>query len=129
MKRKGFTLVEIMIVVAIIGILLAIAIPSFMRARETARAKACQENLQKIDSAKEQWALETNKSNGYVLDITFLEDEEVVGPEGYIKKKPICPAGGEYTVNVIGVDPECSIGVSLNNPAFYHVLPGASPEL
>ena len=125
MKRKGFTLVEIMIVVAIIGILLAIAIPSFMRARETARAKACQENLQKIDSAKEQWALETNASNGTVLDNSFLTDANVVGPEGYIKKTPICPAGGVYTVNPIGTDPTCDIDDNDGNPnkAFWHRIP------
>ncbi|MCL6624082.1 MAG: prepilin-type N-terminal cleavage/methylation domain-containing protein, partial [Fimbriimonadales bacterium] len=55
-RRKGFTLVEIMIVVLIIGILLAIAIPNFMRARETSRTKSCISNLRQIDAAKEQWA-------------------------------------------------------------------------
>ncbi len=125
MKRKGFTLVEIMIVVAIIGILLAIAVPSFMRARETARAKACQENLQKIDSAKEQWALETNQSNGTQTsdDDSWLDSEDIVGPEGYIKKKPVCPAGGAYSCNPIGTDPTCSIGQTLGKEAFYHELP------
>lgn len=125
MKKRGFTLVEIMIVVAIIGILLTIAIPSFMRARETARAKACQENLQKIDSAKEQWALENNLSNGSEVPDGWLDDDNIVGPEGYIKKKPVCPAGGTYTPNPIGTDPECSIGTSINpdNTAFWHVLP------
>lgn len=53
---KGFTLVEIMIVVAIIGIIIAIAVPAFLRARENSRGRACQENLSKIDGAKEQYA-------------------------------------------------------------------------
>ncbi len=128
-KRKGFTLVEIMIVVAIIGILLAIAVPSFMRARETARAKACQENLQKIDSAKEQWALERNLPNEFDVGdtATWFADPTIVGPEGYIKKAPVCPAGGEYTANPIGTDPVCSYEDTSkdnypDNPAFWHVI-------
>ncbi len=60
--KKGFTLVEIMIVVAIIGIIIAIAVPAFLRARENARGRACQENLSKIDGSKEMWALEEKKS-------------------------------------------------------------------
>ena len=63
-KTKGFTLVEIMIVVAIIGILIAIAVPGFVRARSQSRMRACQENLTKIDGAKEQYALEQNKGPG-----------------------------------------------------------------
>ena len=61
--RHAFTLVEIMIVVLIIGILLAIAVPNFVRARESSRAKSCQANLKQIAGAKEQWALDNKKSN------------------------------------------------------------------
>src|SRR5688572_11854846 len=57
--HKGFTLVEIMIVVLIIGILLAIAVPNFIKARESSRAKSCVANLKQIESAKEQWAMDT----------------------------------------------------------------------
>ena len=60
-SNKGFTLVEIMIVVAIIGLLAAIAIPNFVRARTTSQMNACINNLRQIDGAKQQWALETNK--------------------------------------------------------------------
>src|SRR5947209_15377900 len=60
--RKGFTLVEIMIVVLIIGILLAIAVPNFIKARETSRTKSCVANLKQIDAAAEQWAMDNKHS-------------------------------------------------------------------
>ncbi len=103
--RKGFTLVEIMIVVAIIGILIAIAVPGFIRARAQARARACQENLTKIDGAKEQWGLETNAAESAAVVFTDL-----VGATLYIKRQPVCPSSGTYTVGAISVDPTCSIG-------------------
>ncbi|MCG2658750.1 MAG: prepilin-type N-terminal cleavage/methylation domain-containing protein, partial [Kiritimatiellae bacterium] len=61
--KKGFTLVEIMIVVAIIGLLAAIAIPSFMRARTTSQQNACINNLRQIEAAKDQYALENGLTN------------------------------------------------------------------
>jgi prepilin-type N-terminal cleavage/methylation domain-containing protein len=105
--QKGFTLVEIMIVVAIIGILIAIAVPGFVRARTQSRARACQENLTKIDGAKEQYALERNLAQGATITLANLINT-TDATQTYMKQTPVCPAGGTYTPNAIGTDPTCS---------------------
>ena len=113
-RVKGFTLVEIMIVVAIIGIIIAIAIPSFIRARETSRARACQENLSKIDGAKEQYALDGNLGHNDAIGGGL---PTLVGPTNYIKATPSCPAGGAYTLGNIGVTPTCDYAQPAYAPA------------
>ncbi len=110
MKKSGFTLVEIMIVVAIIGLLAAIAIPSFVKARTTSQQNACINNLRQIDSSKEQWAMANNKSGTYAVttaDITTAD----TGINSYMKKVPACPAGDadSYTYGDIGEAPVCSL--------------------
>lgn len=101
LNKKGFTLVEIMIVVAIIGLLAVIAIPNFVRARTTAQQNACFNNMRQIDSGKQQWALETRQS-GTPTPSTANVGDYVRG--GY----PNCPASGTYTINDVNTAPSCS---------------------
>ena len=105
--RHGFTLVEIMIVVLIIGILLAIAVPNFIRARESSRAKSCVSNLKQIDSAKEQWAMDNKKTSADTPATTDL-----YGTTKYVKSTPSCPASGTYTINAVGTSPACSVAAN-----------------
>jgi prepilin-type N-terminal cleavage/methylation domain-containing protein len=115
--RRAFTLVEIMIVVLIIGILLAIAIPNFIRARETSRAKSCQSNLQHVDSAKEQWAMDNKKT---ATDTAPASTD--LSPT-YVKTYPACPSNGTYTIGAVGTTPVCSVGTNgSTDTALQHVL-------
>jgi prepilin-type N-terminal cleavage/methylation domain-containing protein len=116
--HKGFTLVEIMIVVLIIGILLAIAVPNFIKARETSRAKSCVANLKQIESAKEQWAMDNKKTN-----TDTPTPAQLYGAGLYLKNAPVCPSGGAYTEGDMATRPICSIGVNTADPSDDHVLP------
>ena len=102
--RSAFTLVEIMIVVAIIGLLAAIAIPNFVRAREVAQRTACQANLRSIQGGKATWALEQRRGNSDVP-----ADADLFGPTLYISAKPTCPGNGTYTLNQVDTKAACSV--------------------
>lgn len=92
-----------MIVVAILGILIAIAVPGWLRARLNSSMRSCQENLYKIDGAKEQWALETGQGATASPTEAMLYGETL-----YVRSPPVCPAGGTYTVNTLADRPTCT---------------------
>ncbi|MCC7433181.1 MAG: prepilin-type N-terminal cleavage/methylation domain-containing protein [Methanoregulaceae archaeon] len=112
MKKRGFTLVEIMIVVLIIGVLMSVAVPQFLQSREVSRHRTCLSNLKKIDEAKEMRAGELSLNNGDPCDMNDITPT-------YLRRAPSCPANGTYTVNVIGTDPTCSQVGGI----YPHVLP------
>ena len=89
--------------IAVIGMLAAIAIPNFVKARNTAQMNACINNLRLIDGAKAAWALENKK------EMTDTPTQAEVG--AYLKdgQLPICPVGGTYAINAVGKDPVCSV--------------------
>ena len=115
--RGGFTLVEIMIVVSIIGLLSAIAVPNFVKARNTTQTDACLNNLRQLDGATQQWMLETGKTS------TDSPDQAAVA--GYLRGDtlPTCPVGKAAYVfaNPIGTGRAVTCSNVGSHPD--HVLP------
>ena len=105
----------------IIPMMLSIAIPNFVKARNTSMMNACLNNLRQIDAAKTQWALEKGKKTG---DIPTAQDLTPYFKNGVF---PICPAGGAYTIGAVGNDPACSItGHTLSPPRMGDVEAGST---
>jgi len=104
-------LVVLPVIIGIVGLLAAIAIPSFVKARQTSQVNACINNMRVIDSAKEQAAMAQRSSDGDVLPGAQISPYMKGGLES-----AMCPAGGVYTVNSVGTDPECSIHGPLSAP-------------
>ena len=119
-RAAAFTMVEMMIVVAIIGLLAVIAIPNFLKARATSQQKTCISNLRVIDAAINQWALETGQSSG--VSIGGVDTVASYFRLNVNNSIPACPANGSYTTGSVGVTPQvvCSLSSLPGSP---HDLP------
>lgn len=111
-SRDSFTLIDLMLVVAIIGLLAVIALPSFAKARNNTRVKICISNLKQLEGAKQRWALENKKGDSATPTVTNIAS--------YLngQRMPLCPAGGTYQLRRMDRDPSCSLsrsGHTLNN--------------
>lgn len=114
-SRRGFSLVEIMIVVAIIAIFLAISVPNYFKSGKTSAKNVCINNLKQIDSAIDRWAIDNDIPEGTVPS-TSQEDEIYNYFHG---DKPVCPSGGEYSIHATGSKPQ----VTCTRADIGHVLP------
>lgn len=104
-RAPAFTLIEVMVVAMIIGLLVTIAVPNFVRARETSRAKTCSQSLRILEVTKDQYLMDNNLPRASLIPVT-----SIIGPGTYLKEMPTCPSGGVYTVGNGDEDAVCSLG-------------------
>jgi prepilin-type N-terminal cleavage/methylation domain-containing protein len=103
-KNAGFTLVEIMTVMGIIGMLVTLALPNFIRARSTSQTRICITNLNKIESIKQNWGLEHARSLDEIPTVPDL-----IGPTSYLKTMPLCPSSGVYDFRALKDSATCTV--------------------
>lgn len=113
MKQRAFTLVEIMIVVLIIGILMGIAVPNYVRSRAQTQRNSCISNLRALEQAKELYVYDQQLQTGDTVDAAAAWAAYAKTPY------PTCQAGGTYTVNVVGTPVVCSLAAAPN----LHAMP------
>jgi prepilin-type N-terminal cleavage/methylation domain-containing protein len=121
--RRGFTLVEIMIVVAIVALLAVIAIPNYVRARTQSQLNACINNLRQIDAASQEWAMENRQSAAATVSFSDIQS--------YMKGPVLCPASGSattfaecYELTTVSNKPTCKIV-----PATHVLTPDTNPSM
>jgi prepilin-type N-terminal cleavage/methylation domain-containing protein len=100
-RVSGFTIAELMVVVAVLGVILAIAIPAYSGAKERSTSGACAKNRQLFDQAKQLWMIDQGK---VVADDVLFKD---LLPE-YIAEPPVCPTKGQYALNGLDLATTCS---------------------
>ncbi|MDD5557959.1 MAG: type II secretion system protein [bacterium] len=106
MRRSGFTLIEVMIVVGIIGLLAAVAVPNFLRARGTTQRHACWNSLRQFNAAKDQYALECNMWSGALISPSSALDAYLIN----LRVTSSCPGGGTYqNIDGIGTPVTCNV--------------------
>lgn len=120
-KGKGFTLIELMIVIAIIGVLAAIAIPNFNSARKKARQKACIANIKMLENALEMYDMDTPPGSGVSSTQTTVvcpsgdqpcpDFESVLQNGGYVQRVPLCPTRGTFDSYTAGRDPSAGFAL------------------
>jgi prepilin-type N-terminal cleavage/methylation domain-containing protein len=112
-KCGGFTFIEIMVTIAILGIVVSIAIPQFMKSRKRAHMNTCISNLRQINSAKTQASFNTTD---------FCNSDILFGPSCYIKVTPVCPFNkNSYSINIGDSFPTCPNYTA--DVDFPHIMP------